>query len=227
MAKNISQNGIDFIASFEGCRLSAYDDLQPNVTLKSGTTIRGTLTIGIGHIGKVDGKPIVWSTKITKEKAYAIFKNDIGSRVSQLNNMLKVTVTQNMFDALLSYAYNCGFSNQHMTKALYYINNGDFRRAALELKNGTNTSKGIVLGGLTRRREAEYQLFSKNMQYKVITLKDGVRLREKPSQSTEILKKYKKDTKLTITEIRTVLDRKYGKVKGTDNWVRMKYVKII
>lgn len=227
MAKNISNNGIDFIASFEGCRLSAYDDLCPSVKLTSGYKPRGTLTIGIGHIGKVDGKPIVWSTKITKDKAYALFKADIGSRVSQLNNMLKVSVTQNMFDALLSYAYNCGFGNAHMTKALYYVNTGDFRRAGLELKNGTNTSKGIVLGGLTRRREAEYELFMKNFQYKIQITKDNVCLRTKPAQSSEVIKKYKKDTKLTITETRTTLNYKYGKVKGTDYWVNLKYTKII
>lgn len=225
--RTISDNGIEFIAGFEGCRLSAYDDLQPSLILTAKTKIKGTLTIGIGHTGRIDGKAISWNSTITKDKAYDLFKQDISSRITQLNSQLKVRVTQNMFDALLSYVYNCGFGNNHYIKAINYINNGDFVNASLEIKNGTNTSKGIVLAGLTRRRNAEYELFIKNMNWKYKTTKDGVALREKPSQDTNKIQTYKNGTTLYITEIKKVSDKRYGKVKGTSYWINLKYTKLI
>lgn len=225
MIDNISENGIEFIAEFEGCRLSAYDDLQPYKTLDANTKILGTLTIGIGHIGNVDGKKITWNTKITKTKAYRLFRSDIEPRAEKLKSLINTTITQNMFDALLSYAYNCGFGNQHFVNAINLINKGKFKSAAKEIKNGTCTSKGVVLNGLVRRRNAEYELFIKDMVYTIQTTKSGVALRKAPAQTTTIIKKYPVNTVLEISKIKTVLNKRYGKTK--DGWINLKYTKRI
>ena len=57
---NISDNGIKLIFSFEGCRLTAYQDPV------------GVWTIGVGHTGDVRPGMV-----IDEATAMAYFKNDI------------------------------------------------------------------------------------------------------------------------------------------------------
>lgn len=223
--RTLSKNGSKFISDFEGLYLRAYDDLQPSVKLTASTKIKGTLTIGIGHIGNVDGEPIKWNTTITTEKAYELLKQDCSERVNILNSKLKVTITQNMFDALLSYCYNCGFGNAHAVKCIDYINKGQFEKASLEIKNGTNTSKGIVLAGLTRRRKSEYELFIKNMYMRVKTTTEGVSVREQPKaeKKTTIIERLPKGKIVHIVALKTTtLGTKYGQRKSDKKWIRLK-----
>lgn len=163
----ISNNGIAFIRNFEGCYLRAYDDLQPNVKLTSTTKIKGTITIGVGHTGKVNGQAIAWNTTITLAQADELLKADLQSFVKAMNS--KITnpqCTQNMFDALVSMAFNCGANHTKVKECYNYINSGDFEKAADAIKNGACMSKGIVLPGLVRRRNSEYELFITKMPKK-------------------------------------------------------------
>ena len=45
----ISERGLELIKSFEGCILQSYDDYDEKI-INEGDTVRGTLTIGYGHI---------------------------------------------------------------------------------------------------------------------------------------------------------------------------------
>lgn len=152
--KTISNDGIEFIKSFEGCYLTAYDDLQPKVVLTSSTKIIGTLTIGWGHTGDVK----IGQT-ITKEQADKMLVNDLTSYINHVNNPKYVPFTsqlnQNQFDALVSFCYNCGQGN---------LKNLCVNRTITQVPNEMLKyvkSKGITLRGLVRRREAEKQLFEK------------------------------------------------------------------
>ena len=49
----INKEGLDLIKSFEGCRLVAYDDLQPSKKITNMSQVKGTLTIGYGHTAGV------------------------------------------------------------------------------------------------------------------------------------------------------------------------------
>lgn len=46
---HINNEGLELIKSFEGCRLVAYDDFQPNKSITDISQVKGTLTIGYGH----------------------------------------------------------------------------------------------------------------------------------------------------------------------------------
>ena len=82
-----SQNGINLIKRFEGCRLTSYK--CPS----------GKWTIGYGHTNGVKQ-----GQKITKIKAEEYLKNDLKAFENAVEKMVKVPLNQNQFDALVSFA---------------------------------------------------------------------------------------------------------------------------
>lgn len=149
-----SKKGISIIKKFEGCLLRAYDDFQPSVFLRPETKIKGTITIGYGHTGLVDGKKIQWDTKITSGKATILLIDDLEKFEKKvLKYDKKYCWTQNEFDALVSFAFNVGSIDQ-LTAF------GTRSKATIAKKILLyNKSKGKVLDGLSRRREDEQALF--------------------------------------------------------------------
>lgn len=138
-----SQNGIDLIKSFEGCKLTAYK--CPS----------GVWTIGYGHTNGVKQ-----GMKITKKQAEHYLKNDLKTYENYVNKYVKVKLNQNQFDALVSFTFNCGGGALKGSALLKRLNSGNYNAAANELLKW-NKSNGIILVGLTRRRNAEKALFLK------------------------------------------------------------------
>lgn len=146
MARKTSDKGIGLIKEFEGCSLAAY------------RCPAGVWTIGYGHTGKVDGKAVSLGMRITQAKAAQLLREDLTSFEAAVNAAVKTLVTQNMFDALVSFAYNCGAGALRNSTLLKKLNAGDYSGAADEFPKW-NKSGGKVLNGLVRRREAERKLF--------------------------------------------------------------------
>ena len=69
-------------------------------------------------------------------------------------------INQNQFDAMVSFTYNLGCANLKSSTLLKKVNKGDFAGATKEFPRW-NKAGGRVLAGLTRRRKAEADLFSK------------------------------------------------------------------
>lgn len=141
-ANAVSDKGVELIAKYEGCRLEAY--LCP----------AGVWTIGYGHTaGVAKGQ-----TLPSKEAAKALLKEDLKKYGGYVNDcvekgLIKFQLTQNQFDALTSFCYNCG------SGGLRKLVNG---RSAAEIADKIllyNKGGGKVLPGLTRRREEERTLF--------------------------------------------------------------------
>lgn len=133
---NISQKGIDLIKRFEGCSLSAY------------RCPRGVWTIGWGHTAGVKQ-----GDRITQEVADNYLKNDLKVYEAHVRNIVKIPVTQNQFDALVSFCYNCGQAN--LKKLVSNRNATQIAAAIIKY----NKSGGKVLAGLVKRRNAEKDLF--------------------------------------------------------------------
>jgi lysozyme len=103
---------------------------------------------------------------ISQELADKFFLDDIWNFEEEVNYLLRVPVTQNQFDALVSFAYNVGSDIDTDTLAeglgdstlLKYLNAGNLGAAADEFPKW-NKAKGKILPGLTRRRKAERELF--------------------------------------------------------------------
>jgi lysozyme len=75
-----------------------------------------------------------------------------------VDDLVKVEITQSMFDALVSFTYNVGLGSLRRSTLLRKLNEGNIQAAADQLLRW-NRARGRVLPGLTRRRVAERELF--------------------------------------------------------------------
>lgn len=142
----ISNNGINLIKQFEGCKLKAYQDSV------------GVWTIGYGWTQPVDGVRIKAGMEINLLIAERLLKCGVVQYEQGVMQLLKSPTTQNQFDALVSFAYNLGLRSLSASTLLTKLNAGDYSGAAKEFLRW-NKAGGKVLIGLTRRREAEKALF--------------------------------------------------------------------
>lgn len=150
----ISNKGLELIKEFEGCALKAYK------------CPAGVWTIGYGHTETVDGKPICAGMTITKAKASELLLQETGEAnkyVRAVNN-LNVSLNQNQFDALVSFAYNLGpyIFKGTLLDAIKAKNWASVTSQMLQYNKARDpkTGKLVVLGGLVRRRKAETTLFN-------------------------------------------------------------------
>jgi len=138
-----SQKGLDLIKKFEG-----FSD-------KEYVCPAGKINIGYGHVVlPTDDFPSI----ITKREAELILKKDLESRESSLNKFLKVKLTQNQFDALMSLIYNIGIANFHKSTLLKFVNERLFDKVPDQFRRW-RFSNGKVLKGLVTRREEEIKLW--------------------------------------------------------------------
>ena len=127
---------------FEGCKLTAYQD------------IRGIWTIGYGHTGH-DVRP---GLTITQDEAEQLLLHDIESAVNTVNHLVTVQITQHEFDALVDFTFNVGSGNFASSTLLRYLNAGLLDAAAKEFERWDKAA-GVVVAGLLRRRIAEENWF--------------------------------------------------------------------
>ena len=139
-----SKKCYDLIKEFEGCKLEAYPD--------PGTGAE-PITIGVGHTGGVKLGDV-----ITQEQADEYLVNDVAYSAKAVNQMVSEKITQNQFDALVSFAFNLGTGNLRNSTLLKKLNKDDFENAANEFLKWDMAS-GHQMAGLTRRRKAERALF--------------------------------------------------------------------
>ena len=159
--RSTSPVGLALIKEFESCakaigagRFMAYPD--PGTGGKPWT-------IGWGSTTDFDGKPIqpgtVWTqAQCDDRKAHDMkrFERDV---IAALGSAIEAT-SQPQFDALVSFAYNCGAAKLRSSTLLRMHKAGDYAGAAKQFARW-NTAAGRVLPGLTRRRAAEAELYRK------------------------------------------------------------------
>lgn len=99
----LSPQGLKLISLFEGCVLHVYNDKA-----KSAAYPKGHATIGYGHLlhkGEYTKKdPQV----ITQQQAEDLLREDAAKHEHAVNFCVKVPLTQNQFDALVSLSFNVG-----------------------------------------------------------------------------------------------------------------------
>jgi len=137
-----SQKGIDLIKHFEGCELNAYK------------CPAGVWTIGYGHIKGVQEGDV-----ITEQQADEMLVEELNEYENYINTLVTVPLNQNQYDALVSWVYNLGSSNLNSSTLLKVLNSGDYAGVPEQIMRW-NKAGGKVLEGLTRRRQAEADLFS-------------------------------------------------------------------
>lgn len=137
--KNISLTGLTLIKNFEGLRLNAY------------RCPAGIPTIGYGHT-----KNVKMGDVITLHQADLFLLEDVQSSVNAVNKLDDIYhFTQNEFDALVSFTFNCGKGN--LTKLT--AKGTRSKKVIAEKILLYNKAGSRVLMGLMRRRQAEHDLF--------------------------------------------------------------------
>ena len=142
----VSAKGIDLICSFEGLRLTAYDD---------GV---GVWTIGFGTIKYPNGVRVRRGDTCTLEQAKSYMRYDLIEFEHTVNSLVKVPLNQNQFDALVSLTYNIGSGAFKSSTLLKKLNLSDYKGAADQFDVWVNAG-GKRMQGLANRRAKEKSLF--------------------------------------------------------------------
>jgi len=143
----LSARGLALIAEFEGFVGHGYNDAARHCT------------IGYGHLlhhGPCSRSEL--ARTISRRAAKALLDRDAGRFERAVDGLVRVSLTQGQFDALVSFAFNVGEGALAGSTLLRKLNRRDYGGAAVEFDRWTR-SGGRVLPGLVRRRNAEQALF--------------------------------------------------------------------
>jgi len=134
---NISENGIKILMLREGSRNKAYKDTK------------GIWTIGVGHTGPEVKAGLVWTDKQVMDA----FKQDIRTSELAINVSVLVALTQNQYDALVSFVFNVGVNAFKRSTMLRFINLKQFTKAQQEF------DRWHIPPEITSRRNSERDQF--------------------------------------------------------------------
>ena len=113
----------------------------------------GVLTTCYGHTNNVRLDDV-----LTQDEAEKLLDIDIKIKENKLNKLIKVPVTQNQYDALISFVFNLGVSNLKNSTLLRLLNQKNYKGAAQQFDCWVYAGNK-VLAGLVKRRAEEKELF--------------------------------------------------------------------
>jgi len=118
MTMTTSAKGRALIAQREGNILKAYKDSV------------GVLTIGVGHTTAAGAPAVTPGMTITAAQSDEILTRDLKDCENHINSLVKVPLTQNQFDALVSFVFNIGWPGFAKSTLLKKLNVKDYKGAA-------------------------------------------------------------------------------------------------
>lgn len=165
----ISNNGLKIIEDFEGFVPYLYLCDAYVLTIGIGAT---NIDLNDRRFTKTNVKPkIVFGKEpiryksqyvcITKDVAYDLKKEALVEFEKCVNEQVKVPISQNQYDALISLVFNIGVSAFTKSSLLVELNKGNYGVAADKFLDWNKVS-GKVNTGLSKRRGKEKNLFLKN-----------------------------------------------------------------
>ena len=153
----VGQAGKQLFKEWEGLRTRVY--------LDSG----GEPTIGIGHLltrderasGKIwiNGQPVRYENGLTEKQCWDLLDQDLDIAESAVNDRVIVPLTQNQFDALVSFAFNVGAEAFRKSTLVRVLNQGQYDQVPTQLRRWVRDN-GSVVPGLVNRREKEVTLWN-------------------------------------------------------------------
>jgi len=132
-----SKSGLADLQQREGTRLVAYKDTK------------GIWTIGVGHTGPEVKQGLVWSV----EQVMSALEKDVETAENCINSLVKVRLTQNQFDALVSFVFNVGVNAFAKSTMLKVLNLGNYDEAARQF------DRWVIPPEITKRRMSEKKQF--------------------------------------------------------------------
>lgn len=150
----ISLSGRKLIQRHSGLRMNAYKGRA------------GVWMIGYGSIRWPSGKLVSEGDKLTSEnEAQELFDYSIQSPERIVNSHIKVRLTQNQYDALVSLVYDLKGNNFNDSGIVELINEGNYADAGRLILSLNNKSICSLVAGtrseyeLAKRRQSEYEVF--------------------------------------------------------------------
>ena len=148
----ISQEGVTLIKHYEGCP----KDRDGNAVAYRCPANK--LTIGYGSLNLIDGSPVEDDMSITMQEAENLLTHELKQYQEYINDMVKVPLKQNEFDALVSWVFNLGPTNLKSSTLLKVLNAGDYENVPEQIKRW-NKVNSVVNEGLVKRRKSQALLF--------------------------------------------------------------------
>jgi lysozyme len=145
----IGVEGLKLIKEFEGCKLISYK------------CPAGVWTIGIGSTRYADGSPVKANQALPNEGAALMLLTKTVAAYEHTVNTVGVELTQNEYDALVSLCYNIGSGNFVSSTLVKMLKAGEPKSEVAKQFLRWDKAGGKPLAGLTRRRNAEAELFLK------------------------------------------------------------------
>ena len=143
----IDDKGLSLIKQFEGCSLVPYLDSV------------GVATIGYGCTRYENGTKVSMADMpISQQRADELLRHLVVEFEDGVNKLVSVNISQNQFNALVSFAFNLGLNSLKNSTLLQRFNSGDTLDATCEFTRWRFANKK-PLKGLLRRRLAEASLF--------------------------------------------------------------------
>jgi lysozyme len=152
---NVSENGIKLLSELEGRRPHAY--------LDSG----GAPTIGVGHLltkaerssGKIliGGILVRYVNGLSEDQIDQLLRRDLDLTERIVRANIRVPLTQNQYDALVSFTFNTGTTGTTLTRLL---NEGNYAAVPVQMRRWVHDN-GKVVQGLVNRREKEIALWER------------------------------------------------------------------
>ena len=163
----MSKDGLKKLIKSEGVRYQVYDDANGRVISSYSQAIRYP-TIGVGHLiyrpGVVDQrdrfeKYLGGRQSMSEKQVMDLLREDLPKYEDPVSAKIEKPVTNEMFDALVSLAFNAGPNARAVKNAIAAINNEDYQTASDAIRNGPKTSGGELVQGLVKRRNEEADWF--------------------------------------------------------------------
>lgn len=188
----------------------------------------GVITIGYGVIKYPNGKRVTMSDPvITEPQASEMLLQLLNKTyVPELNNLLKVSINQNQFDALTSFIYNLGGTNLGGSTLLRKINKNPNDPSIADEFAKWNKAGGKVLSGLTKRRADEAKLYFEPVADSAtkFTTTD-VNLRMGPGTDYKVAKVLKKGIEVNVLSVKDNWSEVFICSDKSRGWVSSQYLK--
>ncbi len=150
MRRRTSPRGLDLIRSFEGFRAAPY------------VCPAGWWTIGYGAVRDASNDLVGPGTPAVDEgAATSLLARDVAASESAVARLTSTSLTDDQFDALVSFTFNLGGGALQRSTLRQVINRGEHERVPHELAKWVRGG-GRVLPGLVRRRAAESALYQES-----------------------------------------------------------------
>jgi lysozyme len=147
-----SQDFYDLRASFEGCKLTAYQDGA------------GIWTIGYGTTYYPDGSRVKQGDTCTAQQAIDYANHGLTNLEAHITATTPTTINQGQFDAIGDFCYNAGQGawDGSTLRKLINSNPSDFTNIETQFTAWSKCHQDgqlVTVPGLLRRRECEFYLY--------------------------------------------------------------------